>query len=386
MIRCERFVLKNDILIIGGGVIGLAIARELHKKGVKRITLLEKGVVGEESSRAAAGMLGPQAEANERGSFFDMTVESRASYPAFAAELLDETGIDIELDRSGTLYLAFTDEDISELHERFRWQRKAGLAVEHLSAADARRAEPFVSPDVRGALLFPDDWQVENRKLLASLKRYAEINGIEIRENTQVERLLVEDGRVTGAETETDKFLADKTVLATGAWTSLIKLGIADLPVKVEPVRGQIVAFQTAKRVFQRVIYSRRGYLVPRADGRILAGSTSENIGFDKAITESAAAHLREIALEIAPSIAGLPVADQWSGLRPFAADGLPIVGEIAGLGDLFIATAHYRNGILLAPLTARIAADSLTDGTDSRYLFDFGPDRFRLRVVTSGK
>ncbi len=178
-------MINSDIMIIGGGVIGLSIARELHKSGVQRITLIEKGVCGEESSWAAGGMLGPQAEADETGPFFDMTVASRDLYPAFAAELLDETGIDIELDRSGTLYLAFTEDDISELHERFRWQRKAGLAVEHLSTADARKAEPFVSPDVRGALLFPEDWQVENRKLLAALKRYADLNGIEIRENTQ---------------------------------------------------------------------------------------------------------------------------------------------------------------------------------------------------------
>ena len=150
-------------------------------------------------------------------------------------------------------------------------------------------------------------------------------------------------------------------------------------------MRGQIVAFQTAKRVFQRVIYSRRGYIVPRADGRILAGSTSENVGFDKSVTESSATWLRAIAFEIAPSISSLPVADQWSGLRPFAADGLPILGEIGGLEGLFIATAHYRNGILLAPLTARIAADRLTDGTDSTYFTDFGPGRFSLRRMGTG-
>lgn len=371
--------------MIGGGVIGLAIARELHKKGVKHITLLEKGTVGQESSWAAAGMLGPQAEANEGGAFFDMTVVSRDLYPAFAAELLEETGVDIELDRAGTLYLAFTDDDVSELHERFRWQRKAGLEVEHLSAADARKAEPFVSPDVRGALFFPKDWQVENRKLLTALRRYAEINGIEIHENTQVERLIVEDAKITGAETGSGTFLADKTVLATGAWTSLIKLGIADLPVKVEPVRGQILAFRTAQRMFQRVIYSRRGYIVPRVDGRILTGSTSENAGFDKSVTESAAVRLREIAFEIAPSISGLPIAGQWAGLRPFAVDGLPVLGGIAGVEGLFIATAHYRNGILLAPLTARIAADRLVDGTDSTYFADFGLDRFSLRRMGTG-
>ena len=374
-----------DVLIIGGGVIGLSIARELHKSGVSRITLVEKGICGEESSWAAGGMLGPQAEADEGGAFFDICSASRDLYPELAAELLDETGIDIELVLSGTLYLAFTDDDVSELHERFKWQRKAGLAVEHLSADDVRRMEPFISPDIRGALFFPNDWQVDNRKLLSALKRYAEINGIEIVENTQIERLTVDGGRVTGAETDSKKFTADKIVLATGAWTSLIKLGLADLPFKIEPVRGQMIVFQTAKRLFQHVVYSRRGYIVPRLDGRILAGSTSENTGFDKAVTESAALKLREMAAEISPNLASLPTADHWSGLRPYAFDGLPVIGPMDGVKDVFIATAHYRNGILLAPWTAKIVADSLIDGRSSEFLSLFGPDRFRLRGVGSG-
>src|SRR5947208_239399 len=127
-----------DVLIIGGGVIGLSIARELHKQGARRITLLEKGVCGGEASWAAAGMLGPQAEADEFGQFFEVCAASRDAYPAFADELFDETGIDIELDRSGTLYLAFTDEDVTELHTRLRLQRKAGLRIEHLSAEQTR--------------------------------------------------------------------------------------------------------------------------------------------------------------------------------------------------------------------------------------------------------
>lgn len=376
--------MRSEFLIIGGGVIGLSIARELHKRGMRRITLVEKGVCGEESSWAAGGMLGPQAEANEGGAFFDICSASRDLYPALAEELLDETGIDIELDRSGTLYLAFTDEDVAELHERFRWQRKAGLAVEHLSAEAARSLEPFISPDVRGALYFPNDWQVENRKLLSALRRYAEINGIDIRENTQIERLIVDDDKVIGAETSTDRITADTTVLATGAWTSLIKLGIADMPVNIEPVRGQMITFQTAKRLFERVIYSRRGYIVPRTDGRILAGSTSENVGFDRSLTESAASGLREMASEIAPSTAGLPISDQWSGLRPFALDGMPILGSLSGVDGLSFATAHYRNGILLAPWTAKMIADRLVKDVQSQYFEIFGPDRFRLRVVGS--
>ena len=378
--------MDQDVLIIGGGVIGLSIARELHKSGVRRITLVEKGQCGTEASLAAAGMLGPQAEADETGPFFDICCESRELYPDLAAELLNETGVDIELDRSGTLYLAFTDDDVAELRARFGWQQKAGLAVEHLSAADIRNLEPLVSPNIREGLLFPNDWQVENRNLLTALRRYAELNALNIRENTNIERLLVENGRIAGAETDAGRITADRTVLATGAWTSLIKLGPTDLPFEVKPVRGQMIAFRNAKRLFQRVIYSRRGYIVPRNDGRILAGSTTENVGFDRSVTAEASIMLRELASEISPGIGMLKIADQWAGLRPHAIDGLPVIGAIEGLDDLFVATGHYRNGILLAPITAKLAADKLVRGIDSGYLEKFGPGRFRRLRKASGQ
>lgn len=378
--------MNPEVLIIGGGVIGLSIARELHKQGVRQIALVEKGVCGWESSWAAAGMLGPQVEADETGAFFDLCCESRDLFPDLALELLDETGIDIELDCAGTLYLAFTDDDVREIRGRYEWQRKAGLEVVQLSGDEARRAEPFISPDVRKALFFPNDWQVENRKMLAALKRYAELNGIEIRENTRVERLIVQGARVSGAETEKSRILAGTTVLATGAWTSLIKLGLTDTPINIEPVRGQMLAFCNPERLFQSVIYSRRGYIVPRTDGRILAGSTSEQVGFDKSVTDEATDGLQKMATEISPFLGGLPVSDRWSGLRPFAADGLPIVGEISEIDGLFIATAHYRNGILLAPLTAKLAAEKLANKKDSEYFRIFGPDRFRPLSMVTGK
>jgi glycine oxidase len=259
------------------------------------------------------------------------------------------------------------------------------LAVEPLSANETRRAEPFVSPDVQAALFFPNDWQVENRNLLDALRRYAELNGIDILENTHVESLTVEAGRVTGADTGTQHISAGKTVIATGAWTSLIKLGAKTMPVNITPVRGQMIAFQTAKRSFQRIIYSRDGYLVPRRDGRILAGSTSENAGFDRAVTDSAERALRAMACEIAPGLAGLEITDRWSGLRPFAADGLPVLGHLAGVDSLTVATAHYRNGILLAPLTATLVSESVTGAEKSSYFETFGPDRFRPRSIGTG-
>jgi glycine oxidase len=371
--------MNSSALIIGGGVIGLSIARELHKKGVSKITLVEKATCGEEASWAAAGMLGPQVEANEQDAFFDLTCASRDLFPKLANELFDETAIDIELDTSGTLYLASDDEYATHLRNRFEWQSRAGLPVERLSADEARNAEPHISPRVREALFFPNDRQVENRKLLSALRRYAELNGILILENCDVRNLIVENGRVIGAETNAGAIYADKTILATGAWTSLIKLGLAEMPINVEPVRGQIIEFRAETRLFRHVIYSRDGYIVPRFDNRILAGSTTERVGFDKSVTSEVAKNLHGMAVRIAPCIAEMTITNQWSGLRPFAGDGLPIIGGVAGVDDLFVATAHYRNGILLAPITAKLVADKIVDDIDAAEFKAFAPDRFRL-------
>lgn len=369
--------MNPDVLIVGGGVIGLSIARELHKKGVSRVTVLEKNVCGREASWAAAGMLGPQAEADEGGTFFDLCCASRDLFPTLADELLDETGVDIELSRSGTLYIAFTAAEAAHLEKRFEWQTRAGLSVKRLSADDAREAEPSISPNVREALSFPNDWQVENRKLLGALRRYAEVNDISIIENCAVNNLVVENGRVIGAETDTGAISAGKTILATGAWTSLIKLADCEMPLKIEPVRGQMIAYRAGEQMFRHVVYCRSGYIVPRMDNRILAGSTTEFVGFDKSATDKAAQDLHSMATTIAPKISDLKITDQWSGLRPFAADGLPVIGSVNRLDDLFVATAHYRNGILLASITAKIVADKVINNVVAADIKTFSPDRF---------
>jgi glycine oxidase len=373
---------KSDVLIIGGGVIGLGLARELRKNGAGKITVVERGELGREASYAAAGMLAPQAETDREDEFFRFCSESNDLYPEFEAELLDETGVDIELDRSGTLYLAFTEADAADIRARFAWQKQAGMAVEHLTAEETRKAEPFVSPDVRGSLYFPGDRQVENRKLMQALRVYAELNGIDIREGTEVTELLTGGRAVTGISTSRGTLSAGTVVLATGAWTSLIKLGPGAVPVRIKPIKGQMITFQTAKRLFQRVIYSPRGYLVPRADGRVLAGATVEDAGFDKETTGAGIDFLKEMAAELAPSLDSLEISEKWAGLRPFAADGLPVLGEVPGFNNLLAATAHYRNGILLAPLTARIMAEKITGKGSSKYLEFFGPDRFRASAT----
>lgn len=370
---------KSDVLIVGGGVIGLSLARELHKKGLRNITVVERGKCGMEASFAAAGMLAPHAETDRIDPFFQFCSESNELYPGFSAGLLEETGVDIELDRAGTLYLALTERDSEELGRRYEWQKSAGLNIEHLTAAETRQTEPFVSPDVRESLFFPDDGQVENRKLIDALMEYCRLHGIDIREGAKVSGLLTGGSRVLGVETLHEKLFAGTTVLATGAWTSLIKLGPNTVPVRIKPIKGQMIAFHTAKRLFQKVIYSPRGYIVPRADGRILAGATVEDAGFDTEMTEAGIELLRRTAGEISPSLGSLEISEKWAGLRPFAADALPVIGKMGGYENLMIATAHYRNGILLAPITAKVLADEIGGTGSSDYLEHFGAGRFRV-------
>lgn len=387
---------NQDVLIVGGGIIGLTIARELKRRGVEKITILEKNsACGTESSSAAAGMLAPQAEADRDDLFFRFCQESRDSYPQFAAELLEETGIDIELDQTGTLYLAFTEKDAEELEKRYIWQKSAHLNVEKLTAREVLEIEPNVSPRVLFGLRFPLDWQIENRKIVEALN--LQLQGIGLNKwmqrsaadkirprngaeffSAEAKSLIFENKKIIGAETDFGRIFASKIIVASGAWTSLIKDEFNLLSgIRVEPVRGQMISFGDAGKLFRHVIYSSRGYLVPRKDCRILVGATVESPGFDCRNTGLGIASLLETAFEISPVFEKLSLKKTWAGLRPAAPDALPVIGEFPGIENLFAATAHYRNGILLAPKTAEILADKITGVSESEYLKIFGPRRF---------
>ncbi|MEO8573993.1 MAG: glycine oxidase ThiO [Pyrinomonadaceae bacterium] len=369
--------MNSEVLIIGGGVIGLSIARDLQKKGAGRITIVDRGPIGAEASWAAAGMLAPNIETDTSEDFHRFGIESLELYPDFSAALLDETGIDIELDRSGTLCLAFDEPEAAELRSVHERQRLRNVRVEHLSGADVRDLEPLVSPMISEALFYPNDWQVENRKLFAALRKFAETNGIEIIENAEVSELLTYGGRIVGAKSSIGDLRAKVIVIATGAWTSLIKIGGLALPFIVRPIRGQMISLKTNSRQIRRVIYSPRGYVVPRADGRVLVGATVEDVGFENVTTPEGIKSLMDAGAEIIPRLKGLAVAERWAGLRPFAADGLPLIGDLPGHENVFVATAHYRNGILLAPKTAQVISDRIVDGVSSRLLELYGCGRF---------
>lgn len=382
-----NFFQTADILIVGGGIVGLSLARELRKKGVEKITILEKNFAcGMEASNAAAGMLAPQAEADCADDFFRFCQSSRDLYPNFAEELFEETGVDIELDQTGTFYLAFNENDAEELEERYAWQKLAGLSVEKLSAGEVLKIEPNVSPDVLFGLRFPSDWQVGNRNIIEALNK--QLTGIAASESTrqnavefaarEVKGLIFENNRVIGVETDKEKFFAQIVIIASGAWTSLINDRFNLLAgIKIKPMRGQIIAFNDSGKSFHHTIYSPRGYAVPKKDARILVGATVEDAGFENHTTGAGAASLLDTAFEISPEFKNLSLKETWSGLRPAASDGLPILGAFSEIENLFVASAHFRNGILLAPLTAKILADKIVENLDSKYLEIFSPRRF---------
>ena len=372
-----------DVAIIGGGVIGLAVARALALRGVRDVLLFERGSLGAEASSAAAGMLAPQAEANRAHEFFRLTCQSRDMYPAFAAALFAETGIDIELETTGTLYLAFTEHDADELEKRYEWQRRAGLPIEKLSAASARQLEPAINEDLRAALKFPLDTQVENRRVISALACANERLGVRMETGIEVTSVRIEQDRVTGIETSRGPIATDAAVIAGGAWSSLLGAGDKRLPdLRIKPVRGQMICFEPNPPLVRHVIYSPRGYLVPRRDGRLLAGSTTEHAGFEKRVTAAGVQSILSGVLEISPRIASLPMTNSWAGLRPRAADTLPVLGPCAEIEGIYYATGHYRNGILLAPITGEVIARAIVDREFPAALEIFSPDRFGLVTV----
>ncbi len=362
-----------DVVVIGGGVIGLTIARALAMRGVPDVCLIERSTPGKEASFAAAGMLLPQVEADAQDDFFTLACRSRDLYQSFAATLRDETGIDVELDSTGTLYIALNDEDRNAIERRYEWQTRAGLPVELLSAAAARDLEPCISASTVGALLFPNDIQVENRRLLNALVNSVNNLGVTSLTETNVESLIMEAGRLTGVQTSRGTVDCGVAVIAAGTWSGLIQHS----SFSIEPVRGQMVCLEAKPQLTRHVIYSPRGYLVPRQDGRLLAGSTSENVGFAKFVTAGGISSILQNANEISPAISNLPVVDTWAGLRPRAADGLPVLGACGEIDGLFYATGHYRNGILLGPITGELISEAIVEGVTSPLIAPFSPDRF---------
>jgi glycine oxidase len=364
----------HDTIIIGGGVIGCAVAWRLAEGGVD-VLVLERAIPGAEASSAAGGILAAQEEAAGPGPLADLCLASRALFPRVAAELREQTGLDIGHRETGLVVACFTPEDEARLELRYAWQRDRGMRLSWLRGADLVAAEPGLGPLVKAGLHFPDDGQLEPRAYLKALALAAARAGATFSTGAYVRRVVHEGGRVTGVETESGMHPARHVVVAAGSWSSLVE-GATLAPRAVRPMRGQIAQLETRPALVRGTITAPGGYLVGRADGRVLAGSTMELAGYDKRVTASGLRHVLDLAIRLAPALADAPVTDSWANFRPVTSDELPLLGA-AGPEGLYLATGHFRNGILLSAVTAEIIRDLVTRGVTPHDLRPFAAGRF---------
>jgi glycine oxidase len=363
-----------DVIIVGGGVMGCGLALRLRQAGA-HVTVLERSIPGAEASSAAAGILAPQMESDGPGPFLELCLRSRALYSSLASELRELTGVDIAYLPCGVLKAAFSEADVHHLDSTATWQQGLGLRAELLDPKQARQLEPHLSPHALAALHFPDDHQVDNRLLVRALSMAVARVGATFRSG-YVRGVVEENGRAAGVDLDGELLRAGAVVVAAGSWSGLVQ-GTAMDPRAVRPARGQMIQLQTRLPIARHILTSEKGYLVPRTDGRVIAGSTMEFAGFDKQVTAEGLARILAMTLELCPALAQAPVTEMWAGFRPYTDDKLPILGP-GPLPGLFLATGHFRNGILLTPITAKLVTQCILGERPSVDLSPFSYARLR--------
>lgn len=359
-----------DALIVGGGVIGLGIASELARRGARVRVLERNAAVGCEASWAAAGFLHQRVTTQDAYGW--LSREGLARYPAWADDLLERTGIDIGFRPRGGLELAFSPEKRASLPRFLLMQQRRGLGARWLEPSEVRDMEPAVSESVLGGVFFPHDAQVRPPRLLRALNEAARGLGAEVVTNAPVDGILSSpDGSVVGAAAGGVEHQAGTTVLTAGCWSGQIDGGVR-LPVR--PVRGQMLRMSAPDGLLSRTVNADGAYVVQRDDGTLIVGSTQEEVGFDKSTTEDGIESLRSGAIRAFPALADERVLQTWAGLRPAPARRFPYIAELRP--GLWVATGHFRTGILLAPSTAHVVATAILDGVSPVNLDDFHPDR----------
>jgi glycine oxidase len=337
-------------MIIGGGVIGLMTARELARAGAE-VVLVEMGSTGRESSWAGGGILSPLYPWRYRGAVTALASWSQRAYPEFCEELFDETGVDPEYNRSGTMILDPEAPDLA-----LNWAATEQVAMQLIGRTEIADKEPGLAFETDAGLWMPEIAQIRNPRLTKAL--HASINKrIAIREREEVLDLRVEEGRVRGVKTTAGSIDADHVIVCTGAWTAQLLEKLGRKP-DIRPVRGQMILFFAKPGQIRHVTLCRERYVIPRKDGRVLIGSTLEEAGFEKRTTAEAKEELYRIAIEMFPLLKRTPIEDHWAGLRPGSPSGVPYIGPYPGVEGLYINAGHFRNGLVTGPASARLITD----------------------------
>jgi glycine oxidase len=378
--------MRYDVGVIGGGIIGLVTAWRAAQRGL-RVAVADPDPGGG-AARVAAGMLAAVTElAYGEETLLELNLVSARRYPDFAAELTDATGLDLGYRSCGTLAVALDADDRAHLRELHSFQHSLKLTSQWLTGRECRRLEPMLAPGIRGGLRVDGDHQIDPRRLAAALLRAAESAGAELHRQP-VARVQTLRGEVTGVVLADGTALhTGRTVLAAGSRSGMVDGLPEHLLPPVRPVKGQVLRLRMPhpryghgpflSRTVRAVVRGGQVYLVPRENGELVVGATSEELGWDTTVTAGGVYELLRDAHELVPGITELPLVETSAGLRPGSPDNAPLLGPVAALPGLVLATGHYRNGVLLTPVTGDVLADVLTDGRLPPYALPFSPGRF---------
>jgi glycine oxidase len=379
--EADETVKSLRIVIIGGGVCGLGIGWNLAEAGAE-VLLFDRAQAARGATWTSAGMLAPQMELRpEEEEIMLLGRESLRRWRAFARRLERSSGMSLDYRSEGALFVALDRDGMGQLQFLYDHQKEVGLPVQWLSGDEARQREPYLSRRVVAALYSPDDHQVDPRALAAALIAAFTRAGGRIHEYAPVERILVEGERATGVRVGGEDIPADAVLLAAGAWSGKVQGLLPWVPIPVRPVKGQMIAVQQPPHaLLEHCVWARDNtrmvYLAPKSNGRLLIGATVEEVGFDTQVTVGGILDLLGMAWETLPGLYDLPIVETWAGLRPSSRDNAPILGKTA-IEGLYVATGHYRNGILFAPVTTEDVGHLILTGETTDVIAPFALERF---------
>lgn len=366
--------MKPSVIVVGAGIVGCTVAYELAGSGAS-VHVIDARAPGQGATRASAGILAPFIEGHGSALLRDLGTRSLDLYDAFIARLARDSHHHLIYQRNGTFELAFSPADVERLGELAAWLADRGVRWSWIEPRQFKDYEPQAAPRAIGALLIPTHGYVGVTSLTLAAAAAAESFGARFTTATGAIRIVSLRGGRVGVQISDATLDADRVVLAAGSWSSHISIEGA-APIAVRPIRGQLIQLQAEAGAMTRVMWGPDGYLVPWPDGSVLVGSTVEDVGFDEGHTEEAVATLKAAAVSLVPSLADAPISSVRTGLRPKGPDDVPLLGRSTVVPGLIYATAHYRNGVLLTPLTMQLVRDLVFDCGDDPALRDLDPSR----------